>query len=106
MSVHERLDQYFKLSLDHFTYKRREASWSQVLHLLSMHIRFEKITKEEAESLKLKARGYYDKRVWKLEKDMMRRRRKQKSTEKQADDQATVSNATSTEYKMDVSLGE
>lgn len=80
-------------------------SWSRVLHLLSLHIRFETITKDEAESLKLKARGYYDKRIQKLEKNI-RWRRKQKSTKKQAGDQTTAPDATTGEYKMDVSLGE
>lgn len=104
MSLHERLDQYFKLSLEHFPYKRRDASWSHVLHLLSIHIRFEKITQEEAESLKLKARGYYEKRVQKLEKN--RRWRKNKKTTTAPDDQTAAPDATPDEHKMDVRLGE
>lgn len=70
MSLYERLDQYFKLSLEHFSYKKKDESWSQVLHLLAMHTRFEKITQEEAESLKRKAKGYYNKRVRRLERNI------------------------------------
>lgn len=101
MSLYERLDQYFKLSLEHFTYKRKDKSWSQVLHLLDLHLRFENLTQEEAESLKLKARGYYDKRVQKLEKNI-RWRRKTKLTTKHT----TKTDTSSDEYKMDVSLRE
>lgn len=105
MSLYERLDRYLKLSLEHFTYKKRDASWSHVLHLLSIHTQFEKITQVEAESLKLKARGYYDKRVRKLEKNI-RWRKNKKSAAKQADEQTTTPNATPGEYKMDCSLVE
>lgn len=107
ISLYERLNQHFKLSLANFTYKKREENWSQVLRLLSIHVRSEKITLEEAESLKLKAKGYYDKRVWRLEKNF--RWRKKLSLTKQADERmATTASADepSDEYKMDGSSRE
>lgn len=98
MSLYERLDQYFKLSLENFTYKKRDSSWSHVIHLLSIHLHCEKITPEEVDSLKLKAEGYYNKRVQKLEKNIKWRRNK-KLTVKQADDQTTTPDATQTNIK-------
>lgn len=109
MSLYERLDQYFKLSLGHFTYKKRDASWSHVLHLLTIHKQYEKITQREADSLQVKASDYYNKRLQKLEKNI-RWRRNKKSAAKQTD-QATDKTAASDsevreEYKMEDSLGE
>lgn len=102
ISLYERLNQHFKLSLGNFTYKKRDENWSQVLRLLSIHIRSEKITLEEAESLKRKAKGYYDKRVWRLQKNS-RWRRKKLSLTKPTDERmaTTVSDEPSDEYKMD-----
>lgn len=75
MSLYERLDQYFKLSLEHFSYKKKDESWSHVLRLLAMHTRLEKITQEESESLKLKAKSYYDKRVRRLQRNIKWRKK-------------------------------
>lgn len=106
LSLYERLDQYFKLSLAHFSHKKKDESWSHALQLMSLHTQFGKITTEEANSLKLKARGYYDKRLRRLETNKRWRIKKNSIAKQQPDEQTTVSNANSDEYKMDGSTGE
>lgn len=103
MSLYERLDQYFKLSLEHFSYKKKDESWSHVLHLLTMHTQFEKITQEESESLKLKAKGYYDKRVRRLERNIKWRKNNKPATKHAA---TTTIDASSDKYKMEASSRE
>lgn len=100
MSLYERLDQYLQLHLSHFTYKKRDVFWTQVLHLLAMHERFENITDEQGKSLLLKAKGYYDRRVRKLEKNMRWRRNKKLKTT-QADGQSTAPDAATSSNKID-----
>lgn len=92
LSLYERLDQYLKLYLSHFTYKKRDAYWLQVQHLLALHESFEKITDEQNKTLAAKAKGYYDRRVRRLERNM-RWRKNQKLKKVQADVQAPAPDA-------------
>lgn len=97
MSLYERLDQYFKLSLEHFSHKKKDDSWRNVLHLLAMHTQSEKITHKEAESLKIKAKGYYDKRVRRLEKNIRWRTKNKLTTTKHT---TAAFDASTDEYKI------